>query len=148
MVGQTEHQGDIRIRSKRDPIRIDVIAHVVGQRGDVHEFHASLVGVMNGVLFAILIGAIAYIWFGDGQLGLVIAAAMIVNMMCAALAGILIPLTLKRFDIDSRYVFQGSAGLMFSRAQDLLARRRRALWPAFDFLRRRWSFLLVQQTFH
>jgi magnesium transporter len=51
-------------------------------------------------MFAILMGAVAWGWFGDEQLGIVIGAAMIVNMVVAALAGILIPLALDWFDID------------------------------------------------
>ncbi|MEM5500663.1 magnesium transporter [Ahrensia kielensis] len=58
------------------------------------------VGLINGMLFAILIGLMAAAWFGNVPLGLVIAAAMIINMICAALAGILIPLMLAKLDID------------------------------------------------
>ena len=39
-------------------------------------------------------------WCGSDGLGLVIAAAMVINLIAAALAGILVPLTLDRFDID------------------------------------------------
>jgi magnesium transporter len=60
----------------------------------------TLVGFFNGAMFAILMGAVAWGWFGDEQLGIVIGAAMIVNMVVAALAGILIPLALDWFDID------------------------------------------------
>jgi magnesium transporter len=60
----------------------------------------TLVGLLNGLLFAALLGAVVYFWFGNDELGLVIAAAMIVNFFVAALAGILIPLTLNYFDID------------------------------------------------
>ncbi len=58
------------------------------------------VGVINGLLFALVIGLFAWWWFGSGDLGLVIAAAMVINMIAAALAGILIPLGLDRLDID------------------------------------------------
>lgn len=60
----------------------------------------TVVGLLNGLLFAALLGAVVYIWFGNDELGLVIAAAMIVNFLVAALAGILIPLALNFFDID------------------------------------------------
>ncbi len=60
----------------------------------------TIVGLVNGVLFAILIGIVAALWFSNIQLGLVIAAAMVVNMLAAGLAGILIPLTLQRLKID------------------------------------------------
>jgi magnesium transporter len=58
------------------------------------------VGLMNGLLFALIVGAFSIWWFGSDMLGLVIGAAMIINLLAAALAGILIPLTLDRFDID------------------------------------------------
>ncbi|WP_315923627.1 magnesium transporter [Mesorhizobium sp. SP-1A] len=58
------------------------------------------VGFINGAVFAVLIGAVAATWFQDLNLGGIIAAAMIINMFAAALAGILIPLTLDRFNVD------------------------------------------------
>ncbi|MBN9253144.1 MULTISPECIES: magnesium transporter [unclassified Mesorhizobium] len=58
------------------------------------------VGFINGIVFAILIGCVAATWFHDPNLGGIIAAAMIINMFVAALAGILIPLLLDRFKID------------------------------------------------
>ncbi len=58
------------------------------------------VGFINGVLFAALIGIMAALWFSNSTLGVVIAVAMIVNMVCAALAGILIPLMLDKLEID------------------------------------------------
>ena len=59
-----------------------------------------LVGLLNGLLFALIMGLVAYVWFGSGQLGLVIAAAMIINMTVAALSGILIPLSLEAINVD------------------------------------------------
>jgi len=58
------------------------------------------VGVINGLLFAVLLAGAVLIWFGSGEIGLIIAAAMIVNMFAAALAGILIPIVLDKLDID------------------------------------------------
>lgn len=58
------------------------------------------VGLLNGLGFAVLIGLVAMVWFGIPSLGVVIGVAMIINMVCAALAGILIPLLLDRFGID------------------------------------------------
>ena len=60
----------------------------------------SAVGLLNGLLFAVIMGAIAYFWFGSDELGLVIGVAMIVNLFAAALAGILIPLGLEKLDLD------------------------------------------------
>lgn len=58
------------------------------------------VGVLNGIIFAVLIGIVASTWFQDPNLGGIIAAAMIINMFVAALAGILIPLLLHRLGVD------------------------------------------------
>jgi magnesium transporter len=59
-----------------------------------------MVGLLNGLVFALLLGAVVYFWFGNDELGVVIAAAMVVNFVVAALAGILIPLTLDHLDVD------------------------------------------------
>ncbi|MDE1155803.1 MAG: magnesium transporter [Acidobacteriaceae bacterium] len=58
------------------------------------------VGLLNGILFAFVMGAIATIWFHDFQLGVVVAAAMIINLVAAALGGILLPLLLDRWGAD------------------------------------------------
>lgn len=58
------------------------------------------VGLINGLIFAAIMGAVVLFWFGVGRLGVVIASAMICNFLAAALAGILIPLTLARNGFD------------------------------------------------
>ena len=58
------------------------------------------VGLLNGVIFATLIGLVAGFWFDSPTLGGIIATAMVINMFVAALAGILVPLLLDRFDVD------------------------------------------------
>lgn len=58
------------------------------------------VGVINGCLFAVIIGAAVAAWFHDFKLGAVIAAAILINLSLAAFAGVLIPLALKRMRID------------------------------------------------
>ena len=59
-----------------------------------------IVGLINGLAFAVLIGIVAALWFSNAQLGVVIGLAMIVNMVCAAAAGILIPIALDKLDAD------------------------------------------------
>ena len=59
-----------------------------------------LVGIFNGLLFAVVTGAIAWFWFGRPEIGLVIGAAMVVNLIVAGLSGTLIPLGLERLGID------------------------------------------------
>lgn len=59
-----------------------------------------LVSFYNGVSFAIIIGFLGAFWFNDIPLGIVLAVAMIVNMLIAGLSGILIPLGLNKVGID------------------------------------------------
>jgi magnesium transporter len=59
-----------------------------------------LVGLLNGIAFAVITGAIAYAWFKVPGLGFVIGLAMICNLVAGALGGILIPLVLNRFRFD------------------------------------------------
>lgn len=59
-----------------------------------------LVGGFNGVIWAIVVGASAGLWFGDLRLALVIAAAIAINLLAAAASGVMIPLLLRRLDID------------------------------------------------
>ena len=88
-----------------------------------------VVGVANGVIFAILIGLVTWVRFGNPQLGAVIALAMVINLIVAGTAGILIPLTLDKFkadpaiasavfvttvtDVVGFFAFLGIAGLWF-----------------------------------
>ncbi|MEE9344916.1 MAG: magnesium transporter [Methylococcales bacterium] len=58
------------------------------------------VGIVNGVLWAFVVAVIASYWFNDHILGLVIAVALVINLICAALAGAVIPLLMQRFKID------------------------------------------------
>jgi magnesium transporter len=60
----------------------------------------AIVGLLNGLLWAVVVALIAYAWFGDGRVGFIIGLALIVNMSVAALAGVLIPVLLNRFSID------------------------------------------------
>jgi len=59
-----------------------------------------LIGLMNGLSFAVIAAAITWAWFRDWQLALVIASAMIINLLAAALAGMLIPVGLNRTGVD------------------------------------------------
>jgi magnesium transporter len=59
-----------------------------------------LVGVVNGLAFAVITGVAAVAWFKVPQLGLVIGLAMLCNLIAGALGGILIPLVLDRSGAD------------------------------------------------
>ena len=60
-----------------------------------------VVGLLNGAMFAVLVGIIAWQWFEEPMLGVVIAIAMVVNLVVAGLAGAVIPLTLQRFNAST-----------------------------------------------
>lgn len=60
----------------------------------------TAVGILNGLLFALLIGAVAGVWFNDVGLGLVIAVAMIANLIVAGFFGAGIPVVLDKIGID------------------------------------------------
>ncbi len=60
----------------------------------------ALIGLSNGLIFALVVGVVASFWFGDHNLGMVIGMALIVNLMAAAMAGILIPLLLQKAGAD------------------------------------------------
>ncbi|MGU3494917.1 magnesium transporter [Xanthobacteraceae bacterium A53D] len=59
-----------------------------------------LVGLCNGCVLALMLGTAAALWFSNWQLGGVIAAALVINMLVAGLFGILIPLLIHRFKLD------------------------------------------------
>ena len=58
------------------------------------------VGIFNGLIWATVVAVVASLWFGNPSLGFIIGLAMIINLVIAAFAGALIPLTLKRFGVD------------------------------------------------
>ncbi|MEX0281249.1 MAG: magnesium transporter, partial [Arenibacterium sp.] len=60
----------------------------------------GMVGLANGTPFALVMGTIAFFWFGSSTLGLVIAGAMIINLFVAGLAGTAVPLVLDRLGVD------------------------------------------------
>ncbi|TBW56815.1 magnesium transporter [Marinobacter halodurans] len=59
-----------------------------------------LAGVLNGILWALVVSIAATVWFRDPMIGVIIAAALIINLIAAALAGTLLPLFLKSRNID------------------------------------------------
>ncbi|MEM1086552.1 MAG: magnesium transporter [Pseudomonadota bacterium] len=68
-----------------------------GRRAVVRE---TLTGCVNGLIFAIGVGVIAQLWFGDVALSAVIAIAMLLSFVWAGVSGILVPLTLKKLGAD------------------------------------------------
>jgi magnesium transporter len=60
----------------------------------------ALVGLVNGMIFAIVVGIVGAVWFGTPMLGVVISVAMVINMVVAGLAGTMVPVLLERFGVD------------------------------------------------
>ncbi|MGB5104471.1 MAG: magnesium transporter [Steroidobacteraceae bacterium] len=58
------------------------------------------VAMLNGVAWATVVGLVAFLWYRDWKISGVIFAAMVVNLFAAALAGVIVPLALKRFGVD------------------------------------------------
>jgi magnesium transporter len=58
------------------------------------------VGALNGLVFSLLIAAIAWFWYGNLSLGIVMGAAILINLVAGVLAGTVVPLVLKRMRID------------------------------------------------
>ena len=59
-----------------------------------------IIGILNGIIFAIITGVIIQLWFKELYLSVLIGIAMILNMIVAGLFGILVPVSLKKFNID------------------------------------------------
>ena len=58
------------------------------------------IGILNGIIFAIISAFIVQVWFQDSLLSLIISISMILTMVVAGLFGILVPITLKKMDAD------------------------------------------------
>jgi len=59
-----------------------------------------IIGILNGIIFAIITGVIVQLWFKEINLSLLIGVSMILNMIVAGLFGILVPVSLKKINID------------------------------------------------
>jgi magnesium transporter len=59
-----------------------------------------IVAFLNGLIFALMMGLVAFFWFHNGRLGIVIALAMVINLLAAGFFGALIPLMLKKVGTD------------------------------------------------
>ena len=58
------------------------------------------VGLINGMAWAAVVCAFTYFWFGSVQIGLILGVALLINLVFAAIAGLLIPILMRRFGID------------------------------------------------
>jgi magnesium transporter len=74
------------------------------------------VGALNGMLWALVVGVVASLWFSDPRIGLIIASAMVINLLCAAVAGSAIPLFLRRVGVDPAL----AGGMMLTTVTDVV----------------------------
>lgn len=74
------------------------------------------VGGLNGLIWAAVVGAVTIVWFGTWKIAAIIAAAMIVNLLAAAAVGVLVPLMLRRMQIDPAL----SAGVILTTFTDCI----------------------------
>jgi magnesium transporter len=79
-------------------------------------FKEVAVGGVNGLLWALVVGAITVVWFDTWQIAVIIAAAMLINLLAAAAVGVLVPLALRRFEIDPAL----SAGVILTTFTDCI----------------------------
>ncbi|MFM7396111.1 MAG: magnesium transporter [Gammaproteobacteria bacterium] len=79
-------------------------------------FKEVAVGGVNGLLWALVVGAVTVVWFDTWQIAIIIAAAMLINLLAAAAVGVLVPLALRRFDIDPAL----SAGVILTTFTDCI----------------------------
>jgi magnesium transporter len=79
-------------------------------------FKEVAVGGLNGLLWAAVVGAVTVAWFGTWQIAFILGAAMLVNLLAAAAVGVLVPLALRRLDIDPAL----SAGVILTTFTDCI----------------------------
>ncbi|MGA0150528.1 MAG: magnesium transporter [Luminiphilus sp.] len=85
-------------------LTILIRAMAMGQINDRNQLwligRESLIGLINGILWAAVVAITASLWFDDFTLGLIIAFAMLINLVTAGLSGAGLPLVLQRLNID------------------------------------------------
>jgi magnesium transporter len=74
------------------------------------------VGGLNGLIWAVIVGSITVAWYGAWKISLIIAAATLINLLCAATVGVIVPLLLKRMRIDPAL----SAGVILTTFTDCI----------------------------
>ena len=74
------------------------------------------VGGLNGLIWAVIVGSVTIVWYGTWKISLIIAAATLINLLCAATVGVIVPLLLKRMRIDPAL----SAGVILTTFTDCI----------------------------
>jgi magnesium transporter len=60
----------------------------------------ATLGLLNGLAIGLIVGLAGYVWKGSVLLGIIVAVAMLLNMVAAALAGVMVPVTLRAMRVD------------------------------------------------
>ena len=92
--------GNAGTQSMTVAVRALATRELTGQNTRRVIWRELVVGVINGLAFGVIMAGVAAFWFGVPMLGLVIALAMVATLAAAALAGIVLPVVLDRFEID------------------------------------------------
>jgi magnesium transporter len=74
------------------------------------------VGGLNGLIWAVIVGSVTIVWYGTWKISVIIAAATLINLLCAATVGVVVPLLLKRMRIDPAL----SAGVILTTFTDCI----------------------------
>ena len=74
------------------------------------------VGGLNGLIWACIVGGVTIAWYGSWRIAAIIAAATLINLLCAAAVGVIVPLVLKRLKIDPAL----SAGVILTTFTDCI----------------------------
>jgi magnesium transporter len=74
------------------------------------------VGGLNGIIWAVVVGTVAVLWYGTWKISAIIAAATLINLLCAAAVGVIVPLLLRRMRIDPAL----SAGVILTTFTDCI----------------------------
>ncbi|EAR61055.1 magnesium transporter [Neptuniibacter caesariensis] len=81
-------------------IRGQALGHVEKSNAGWLLNREMVVGALNGILWAVVIAVVATIWFQDYNIGIIIALAIVINLVAGAIAGTLLPISLKAMGID------------------------------------------------
>ncbi|MCO4756539.1 MAG: magnesium transporter [Oceanospirillaceae bacterium] len=81
-------------------IRGQALGHVEKSNATWLLNREMIVGAMNGLLWALVVAAVAVVWFQDTTIGIIIALSIVINLIAGAMAGTLLPLGLKAVGID------------------------------------------------
>lgn len=82
-------------------IRGIALGQIEGANAKLLLVRELIIGVINGLFWGVITAVISLLWFGHLKLALIVVSAIFINLCCAALSGVLIPLLLKRLNIDS-----------------------------------------------